>query len=193
MKILIKITIVLLISILISFISIEGLIIKEGNKTYEEKVDYLFILGAKLYGDIPSPSLLERLKVGVEYLNLQEDVKVVVAGGRGEDELISEAESMKIYLTENGIKENRIILEDRSVNTFQNIKFGLEKIKEFDSREDIKILIASNKFHIFRSKLIAKRLGVEAYGLPAKVPPTTLVQSYIREYFAVIKTFFIDR
>ena len=193
MKILIKITIVLLISILISFISIEGLIIKEGNKTYEEKVDYLFILGAKLYGDIPSPSLLERLKVGVEYLNLQEDVKVVVAGGKGEDELISEAESMKIYLTENGIKENRIILEDRSVNTFQNIKFGLEKIKEFDSREDIKILIASNKFHIFRSKLIAKRLGVEAYGLPAKVPPTTLVQSYIREYFAVIKTFFIDR
>lgn len=193
MKILIKITIVLLISILISFISIEGLIIKEGNKTYEEKVDYLFILGAKLYGDIPSPSLLERLKVGVEYLNLQEDVKVVVAGGRGEDELISEAESMKIYLTENGIEENRIILEDRSVNTFQNIKFGLEKIKEFDSREDIKILIASNKFHIFRSKLIAKRLGVEAYGLPAKVPPTTLVQSYIREYFAVIKTFFIDR
>lgn len=193
MKVFIKISIILVICILISFILIEGLIIIEGNKVYKEKVDYLFILGAKLYGDLPSPSLLERLKVGVEYLNLQPDIKVIVAGGQGHDELISESESMKRYLIQNGIEEHRIILEDKSVNTFENIKFGLEKIREIDDRENVEMLVATSRFHIFRSKLIAKRLGVKAYGLPAKVPPTIILQSYIREYFAVIKTFLLDK
>lgn len=193
MKVSIKITIFLISCIFISFIIIESLIIWQGSKTYRDKVDYLFILGAKLYGDKPSPALLERLKSGVEYLNVQPDVKVIVCGGQGADELISEADAMKRYLIENGIEEDRVILEDKSVNTFQNIKFGLEKMKEIDDREDFEILIATSRFHVFRSKLIAKRLGLNAYGLPAKVPPTTLTPSYIREYFAVIKTFLFDR
>nr|WP_300004787.1 YdcF family protein [Tissierella sp.] len=193
MKIYIKILIALVLCFLISFIFIEGLIIKEAKKTYNEKTDYLFILGAKLYGEKPSPLLEERLKVGVKYLKTYQDVKVVVAGGKGHDELISEAESMKSYLLEEGIEEYRIILEDKSVNTFENIKFGLEKIRSFDEREDIEIIIASSNFHLFRSKFIAKRAGVKAYGLAAKVPPTSIVPSYLREYFAVIKTFFIDK
>lgn len=193
MKNFVRISIFILILILISFIVLETFIILEGKKTYEKKVDYLFILGARLYGDTPSPALLERLKVGVEYLKKHSDVKVVLAGGKGRDEKVSEADAMKDYLIKNGIEEERILLEDKSVNTFQNIRFGLEKIREIDDREDLKVLIATNRFHILRSKLIAKRAGLEVYGLPAKVPPTTIVPSYIREYFALIKTFLFDR
>lgn len=193
MKISIRITIFLLIFILISFIIIESLIIWQGSKTHREKVDYIIILGAKLYGKTPSPVLLERLKSGLEYLNIETDVRVIVSGGQGQDEMISEAQSMKSYLMENGIGEDRIIVEDQSINTFQNIKYSLEKIREFDNREDIEVLLVTSKFHIFRSKLIAKRLGLTNYGLPAKVPPTTILPSYIREYFAVIKTFLLDK
>ena len=189
----INVSILIFIALFISFLILESLIILEGNKAYEKKVDYLFILGAKLYGDIPSPSLLERLKVGVDYLKKHSDVKVVVTGGQGRDEFISEASAMKEYLVKKGIDEKRIILEDESINTFENIKFGLEKIRKLDNRKKLEVLIATNKFHILRSKLIAKRFSLEAYGLPAKVPPTVVIKSYMREYFALIKTFLIDR
>ncbi len=193
MRPLIKITLFLIILIFISFIVLESYIVLEGSKTYNEEVDYLFILGAKLYGDKPSPALLERLKTGLDYLETHRNVRVIVSGGKGNDEFISEAEAMKNHLIQNGVDSSRIVLEGQSTNTFQNIKFSLEKINSIDNDKNPKVLIATSKFHMLRAKLIAKRLGLEAYGLPAKVPPTTIVQSYIREYFALIKTFFFDR
>lgn len=159
----------------------------------KEKVDYVIVLGARLYGSTPSPSLLERLKAAKEYLIENEDVKVVVSGGQGANEDIPEAHAMKKYLIDNGIENSRILVEDKSTSTFENLKMSLDKIKEVDDRENIKVLISTNRYHIFRSKLLAKRLGMIPFGLPAKIPPTTIIRSYIREFFAVIKSFLFDR
>ena len=183
----------LFIIFLISFIVIEGLIIAHGKKVSTEKVDYVIVLGARLYGEVPSPALLERLKVAKEYLLDNEDVKVVVSGGQGANEDVSEAFAMEKYLIDNGIEKSRIIMEDRSTNTFENLKLSLDEIRKVDEREDLTVLIATNKYHIFRSKLLAKRFGLKAYGLPAKIPPTIVLHSYIREYLAVIKSFLFDR
>lgn len=183
---------VLFISFLI-FILIESLIIIGGRRTTEAKVDYVIVLGARLYGDIPSPALLERLKVAKEYLIDNTDVKVVVSGGQGLDEDIAEAYAMKKYLINNGIEKDRIIVEDKSTTTFENLKFSLDKIKETNDNNNISLLIASNRYHIFRAKLLAKRLGAIPYGLPAKTPLIIVLQSYIREFLAVIKSYFIDR
>lgn len=188
-----KILVFILIIFLISFFAIESLIILGGRRTYSEHIDYLFILGAGLYGDKPSPSLIERLEVSKEYLKENKDLKVLVCGGQGEGETISEAKAMKDYLVERGINENRIILEANSVNTFENIKFGMEEIRKFDDRENLNVLIATSRFHIFRSKFIGKRLGVVPFALPAKVPPSTIIKSYLREYFGVTKSFFVDK
>jgi uncharacterized SAM-binding protein YcdF (DUF218 family) len=178
---------------LISFLVIESLIIIEGKRISMEKVDYVIVLGARLYGEIPSPALLERLKIAKGYLLENKDVKVVVSGGQGLNEDIAEAYAMKKYLVDNGIEKSRIIIEDKSTSTFENLRLSLDKIREVDDKENIKILIASNKYHIFRSKLLAKRLGLIPYGLPAKTPPIIIFKSYIREYFAVIKSFFLDK
>ena len=70
---------------------------------------------------------------------------------------------------------------------------SLDIIKHIDNQEDLEVLIVTNKYHLFRAKFIAKRLGMVPYGLPAKIPPTIIVQSYIREYFAVIKSVIFDR
>lgn len=118
---------------------------------------------------------------------------MVVSGGQGIDEDIPEAHAMERYLIDNGIEKNRIIIEDKSTTTFENLKFSLNKIKGVDNKEEIKVLIATNKYHVFRGKLLAKRLGMKPYGLPATVPLPIILQSYIREYFAVIKSFFFDR
>lgn len=192
-KIVLRVITILISIILISFIIIEGLIIIEGRKISTKKVDYVIVLGARLYGDKPSPALLERLSVAREYLTDNNGIKVVVSGGQGSDEYISEAKAMENYLADNGIEKDRIILEDRSTTTFENLKFSLNKIRELDDKENISVLIATNRYHVFRSKLLAKRLGVIPYGLPAKTPPTTVLFSYVREYFAVIKSFLFDK
>ncbi|WP_353092595.1 YdcF family protein [Tissierella praeacuta] len=183
---------ILFISFLI-FILIESLIIIEGRRTVDDDIDYVIVLGARLYGDTPSPSLVERLKVAKEYLMENRDIKVVVSGGQGLDEDVAEAYAMEKYLIDNGIEKERIIVENKSTTTFENLKFSLEKIKEGDKNGNIKVLIASNRYHIFRSKLLARRLGVTPYGLPAKTPLIIALHSYTREFFAVIKSFFIDR
>ena len=186
--------IVVIVSIFLSsVIIIEGLIIIDANKTETEEVDYLIVLGARLYGARPSPSLEERLKVATQYLEENKEIRVVVSGGQGPDEDVSEAHAMREYLIARGINEGRIIFEDKSTNTFENLSLSLGKIREKDNRENIKVLIATNKYHIFRSKLLARRLGMIPYGLPAKIPPTVVLKSYIREYFAVIKSLLYDR
>lgn len=189
-----KVLFILIVIGLASFLTIEGLIFLEANRDPNiDKVDYVIVLGARLYRDTPSPALLERLKVANEYLKEHKDVEVIVSGGQGHDESITEAEAMKRYLVNNGIEENRIIMEDESTNTFENLKYTRDIIRGLDEKEDYRVLIVTNKFHLFRAKFLAKRLGMVPYGLPARIPPSVIVQSYIREYFAVIKSFIFDR
>ncbi len=193
MKKLIFITKIIIIIFIVSFLIIEGLIIIDGNRVSSEKVDYIIVLGARVYEETPSPALMERLKTAEEYLKENNVTKVVVSGGQGEGENIAEAFAMGQYFEERGIEQSEIIFEDKSRNTFENLKMSINKIKEHDVRDDIKVLIVSNKHHIFRAKFLAKRLGVKAYGLGAKIPPSIILHSYLREYFAVIKSFMFDR
>lgn len=126
-KIIFRIMAISVAIISISFIVIEGLIIIGGKITSTKKVDYVIVLGARLYGDIPSPALMERLKVVKEYLIENKDVKVVVSGGQGIDEDIPEAHAMEKYLADNGVEKDRIIIEDKSTTTFENLKLSLYK------------------------------------------------------------------
>lgn len=183
--------IIITIIFLLSFIIIEGLIIIEGRKLEVPDVDYVIVLGARLYDDRPSPALVERLKVAKDYLIENQNVKVVVTGGQGKDETIPEAHAMKKYLVDNDIQGSRIIVEDKATSTYENMKFSKELIRK-ETFEPVKVLVVTNKHHIFRAKILAERQGLEAYGLPAKIPPSILEKSYIREYFAVIKSTIFD-
>ena len=187
-----KIIKALIILFVISFILIEGLIIVNGNTKITSEVDYMIILGARLYGEVPSPALSERLKVAEIYLKDNPQLKVIVSGGQGADEYISEALAMERYLVNRGIDKNRVIVEDTSTSTYENISNSLNIIKEIDDLESPRVLLVTNRFHVFRSKLLANRLGAKAYGLPAKVPPSIVIPQYVREYFAVIKSFIFD-
>lgn len=187
-----KIIKALIILFVISFILIEGLIIVNGNTKSTSEVDYMIILGARLYGEVPSPALSERLNVAEVYLKGNPQLKVIVSGGQGADEYISEALAMERYLINRGIDKNRIIVEDTSTSTYENISNSLALIKQVDGVENPRVLLVTNRFHVFRSRLLANRLGAKAYGLPAEVPPSIVVTQYIREYFAVIKSFIFD-
>ncbi|MEG6612356.1 YdcF family protein [Pseudoclostridium thermosuccinogenes] len=182
-----------LIAFAVSFVLIEGLIIYNNRSQDDVRTDYLIILGAGLNGETVSLTLKQRLDKGIEYLNRYPDTKVIVSGGQGYGEDISEAEAMKRYLVNRGINPERVIMEDKSTSTMENFRFSKKLISDMENQDIDKIMIVTNDFHMLRSKMLARRNGFEPYGITCGTPISVRFNSYLREYFALIKSFLLDR
>ncbi len=178
-----------IIIIIISFIMIESMIITGAYVNDTKDIDYFLILGAGIIDDRPSLELKYRLDTVVNFTKESNyNQKVILCGGRGKDEKFSEAYVMEKYLIDHGFNKEMILKEEKSRSTYENIKYAKEIIEVVDSRDNIKVAISSNDFHLFRAKLIASRLGFEATGLPAKTPLYIIPNHHVREYFAIIKS-----
>ena len=167
-----------------SFIIVEGIILKDilVNRNNSPKVKYLIVLGAGLKGDIPSEVLKYRLNKAVKYFKENPDTIFIVSGGQGKDELISEAEAMEIYLSERGIPIKNIIKEDKSTSTYENLKFSDKIIKEKEITGDIAVM--SNSLHMYRVKMISKKLNFPLKTVYAETPAIVFPNYMLREYFA---------
>ena len=152
-----------------------------ANEKPPNNVPFLIILGAKVKGDQMSKALYERAKTGLVYLEKNPSTKVIVTGGQGLDEKISEAEAVRRFLAENGIDNDRILIENKSVTTYENIKFSK---KRYGAKEAV---IVSNDFHLYRAIKLAEELGVKSYPLAAPTPNVVKGKLYAREYLAILK------
>jgi len=147
---------------------------------------YMIVLGAKVKtGGIPSLSLKNRLEEAVKYLKKYPHVKVIVSGGKGEDEDRTEASVMLKYLQDNGIDANRIVVEDQSTSTYENLLFS----KDLLPKGTKKITIVSNDFHLKRAKYLAESLGFEVDVVAAKTPKSVELKLTLRERAALLKTY----
>lgn len=162
-------------------------IVSTAKKQPPSNIQYMIVLGAQIRGEQLSLSLYNRVVKALDYLIENPNSKVIVSGGQGEGEAITEAEAMERFFLENGIEKERIIKEEKSTSTFENIKFS----KEFLNGEQ-EVIIVSNDFHLFRASLIAKRLGLKPYTLSAETPQVVKTRLWIREYFAITKTLLFD-
>lgn len=151
--------------------------------------DYAIVLGAKVNNVTPSLSLRYRLESALAYANEYPTVTLVLSGGQGPDEAITEAEAMKNYLIANGIDEKRLIVEGKSTSTYENILFSTElmpsTVKSFT-------IITSN-YHLARSKKIAKELGFETDVIAAKTPEVVAGKLKTRERLALVKSYLIGK
>lgn len=153
-----------------------------------KNADYLIVLGAKVNGTVPSLALDRRIDASAEYLKDNPDTVVIASGGKGRGEDISEAECIKRELIEQGISESRIMLEDQSTDTYENVQFS-RKLIPADSNNGV---IVTNTFHLYRAVSIASDQGLDVSGLPAETPRSALIKSYVREYLAITK-FYLKR
>ncbi len=144
----------------------------------------LVVLGCQVKNGKPSRMLKSRLDAAYDYLSENETVNVVVSGGQGDDEMISEAQCMKEYLVERGIAPERIFMEDKSKNTEENIRFSLEIIEENGLCEEITIV--TDGFHQLRAELIAGKNGVDARNIPASTRLYLLPTYWVREWYGNI-------
>ncbi|SHR27661.1 DUF218 domain [Mycobacteroides abscessus subsp. abscessus] len=176
---------------LISFFIVEGLILNEAfskEKYNKEEIDFVIILGAGLRGEEPSKTLQGRLDVGLEFLLENRNIPVIVSGGQGPGEAITEAEAMGTFLVKNGVEEYRVYYESLSTDTNENLKFSRDIMTQLGIKKP-KILIITSDYHLFRAKYLAGEYGLTSYGLGGDSPFFVKVNYYIREYFGVVKDF----
>lgn len=153
----------------------------QGNDTT------VVVLGCKVKDGRPSLMLRRRLDAAYDYLSEYEDVTVIVSGGKGSDELISEAQCMRDYLISKGISQERVIMEDRSSSTYENLKFSQEIIEKNNLNE--KITIVTDGYHQLRAEMIASDLDIEAYNISAHTSEWLLPTYCVREWFGVTYQF----
>ena len=157
----------------------------------------MVILGCQVKPWGPSVLLQDRLDKALDYLKDHPDLTIVVSGGQGPDEPVSEARCMYDYLTEHGVDGAQIIMEDQSHNTVENLRYTMDLLAEagYDTTADM--VVVSNGFHLTRVRMLWSRVCGGDYNLSTLAAPSSHVPSrlkmYIREPLALVKSFVFDR
>lgn len=174
------------------FAVLEGQVLRAGHSTPTE-AEAIIVLGAGVNGTEPSLALKSRLDAAAEYAEAYPDIPLVLSGGQGWGEEITEAECMRRYLVACGIEESRLLPETESTDTEENFRLSkaLLEQKGYDTAE-MTVAVVSNDFHLCRAEILARREGFTVTGVGAPIPWLHLeVNYYIREAFALVKTYFL--
>lgn len=168
------------------FCFVESLIIGASRTDEDCGRKYIVVLGAAVYGDEASPSLLRRVNGAADYLSEYPDSIAIVSGGQGKGENVTEAKCMYDALVRCGIDESRIIMENKATSTMENLLFSYDIIRARGDEPDGNVAIVSTSYHLYRAKEMSKLLGVSAAGVAGhKGNPVATLNFYIREAFGV--------
>ena len=153
--------------------------------------DYMLILGSRINDDGSLTNLLKgRADRALEFAGLQKeatgkDLVFVPSGGQGSDEVMPEAQAIKNYLLQQGVPEDRILVEDKSANTEENLKNSAELIRAAGA-EDPKIAFSTTNYHVFRSGMLASSQGIRAAGIGSRTKRYFWVNAFIREFIGTL-------
>lgn len=151
--------------------------------------DFIIVLGSGLIGDRVPPLLASRINKAIEFYNKQSKVanppKIVFSGGQGPDEKIPEALAMQLYAIDKGIPVENTILEDKSVNTLQNMEFS-KKIMDIIMLKSYNSIFVTNNYHLFRAGIYARLANLKSQGIGSKTALYFLPNAMIREYIAIV-------
>ena len=164
-------------------LSTKNQIIEVDNFNKLTDVDCIIILGAGIWGDKPSPMLEDRLLEGIKLYKNNVSNKIIMSGDHGREEY-DEVNTMKNYAIENGVLSENIFMDHAGFSTYESIYRAKEIFKAK------KIVIVTQKYHLYRALYIANKLELEAYGVEAD-PRQYVGATYreIREIMARDKDF----
>lgn len=181
---------------LVVFFIVQGFMIFYPKSDLKNGCDYIIVLGALVNKNKISTSLKNRLDTCVQYLKKSEDdCYIVVSGGKGRGEYVTEAFAMKEYLISKGIDERKILMEDKSTTTRENFLFSKKLIENNskDKIENLNIKVVTTDFHTLRSKLISYKAGYKNVNFyTAKSNYHLYILNYTREFFALICNIVFD-
>lgn len=192
----VRVLLALVLAGVLTFGALFGAVMSGAHDRITGDPQIMVILGCQVKPWGPSILLQDRLDKALSYLEDHPDMTVVVSGGQGPDEHMSEAQAMFDYLTANGVPEAQILLEDQSHNTVQNLRYSAQLLYEQGYVMDQDILVVSNGFHLTRVRMLVDRVWGDTDKLSTLAAPSSHTPSrlkmYIREPLALVKSFIFD-
>lgn len=170
--------------IAIFFIIGLGVILNDIYKYRKDSIrhyDYVFVLGCSLKEDKPRSALQARLDKSYEYLQNNPNTKLILCGGQGFDEIVPESLAMKNYLLSKGVSSDRLIEENKSRTTYENLKYASRIVGKNRS-----VGVITNDFHMYRVKRMGDKLKLNLNPIYAKTPLLNMVSCYSRESLSII-------
>lgn len=168
-------------------------VLSQGKSQWDaaRQAQYAVTLGAQVRGEEPSRTLQERLNLTLRFLEENPDAVVIVSGGQGPGEDVSEAEAMYRYLEAAGAEMDRVYREAEAHNTRENLRNSAEIARELGIDPQRPVIITSD-YHLCRAQYIARQLGLEPSPLGCRTTPWYLAVDYgMREVFAFVKAWFV--
>lgn len=173
-------------------------------------LDYVIVLGARVKEHTVSNSLKKRLDRAIVYAEENPDTVLVLSGGKGSGETVSEAQVMYDYMIYNGVSPRQLLMEDRSVSTVENIAYSrivIEQDRQKEKKElvpmprktgpvpyaiapdkPLEIGVLTSNFHIYRARLTAEKWGFDnVYGISADSDPVLFIHLCVRECASIVK------
>ena len=188
---------VLVLAAVLAFGVLLGIVLTGSRDSVRGDPRIMIVLGCQVKPWGPSILLQDRLDKALEYFESHPDTVLVTSGAQGADEPSTEAAAMRDYLVERGVPAEQILLEERSTNTLENIRYSLDVLAEHGYDVTADIAVVSNGFHLARVRMIWGRVCGGTYNLSTLAAPSSHAPSrlkmYIREPLALVKSFFVDR
>ena len=151
----------------------------------------IIVHGAGLMPDgSPTPLLAKRVDKGIEQLHKHPEAMLILSGGQGADEVQSEASSMKTYALAQGVPENKILLENHSATTKENLQYSDAVWAQYridhpsKEHQETRFLVVSDNYHVFRALLLARELNIQADGVGSHVSLYFALNALVREWVA---------
>ena len=148
----------------------------------KRKLDYIIVLGAGIKGEQVPPLLASRIDQGIEILKKNPKALVIMSGGQGKGEDIPEGEAMARYAINKGIDESKIIIEDKSTNTKENLLFSSKLM----TKESPRVGLVTTSYHVFRALILAKDLGIRCIGFGSVTKWYFTLNALIREFIGYL-------
>ena len=146
--------------------------------------DVVIVLGAGVNVDRVSRPLAHRLYAAIDYWERNPNAYIIVCGGLGNRAIITEAEAMSRFLVARGIPQEKILLEEMSTSTYENLVFAKEILEEH-FQGDFRAVVITNDFHIYRAVQMARGIGLDVSRVGAHTDWYSILVNYLREMLAV--------
>ncbi|MGB2578667.1 uncharacterized SAM-binding protein YcdF (DUF218 family) [Elusimicrobium simillimum] len=165
-----------------------------GRTTAAYTENAVIILGAGIKGETVLPGLKSRLDTALKYIEKNPNAIIVVSGGQGPGESISEANAMQRYLIAAGIARERILLENKSRNTQQNLSYSKYVLGEyFGQDKKYKVTVISSRYHLYRAARLTGKEGLDFTLLGAPTPLYLCPPAYMREALSIPYALFKEK
>lgn len=154
---------------------------------------YVVVLGSGLVNGKVPPLLAGRINRAITFYTKQKaktaPPKLVLSGGKGADEPVSEAQAMRAYALRKGIPAADILTEEAAANTKQNMEFSRRVMEADAGGLPYKAIFASSNYHLLRAGIYARKAGLRIDGIGSRTAAYYLPNALLREYIAFLRMY----